>query len=244
MWLLAVEAEAQSKAEADFTPPNSLQNLVVRNATSIIEQTANIITKMDNNINNVTRMKATDRNGTKENNVSHQIAANISRMKRRGKPYLPLRRHVDNDDSINDSDDFSYSPQNSRTNAEISRHLALQEESEKIEDSVSGWEQNVRPVDMERAVLSLLEFGQISAAKQLQQKLSPTHVPLELVLIDVALKIATLSSSSSSGEISLKVLDREALSIIRSLNVPDSNNMIDPTQVWYCFSCMKISFKY
>ncbi|OAY85463.1 hypothetical protein ACMD2_04105, partial [Ananas comosus] len=230
VWLLAVEAEAQSKAEADFTPPNSLQNLVVRNATSIIEQTANIITKMDNNINNVTRMKATDRNGTKENNVSHQIAANISRMKRRGKPYLPLRRHVDNDDSINDSDDFSYSPQNSRTNAEISRHLALQEESEKIEDSVSGWEQNVRPVDMERAVLSLLEFGQISAAKQLQQKLSPTHVPLELVLIDVALKIATLSSSSSSGEISLKVLDREALSIIRSLNVPDSNNMIDPTQ--------------
>ncbi|CAB4268974.1 unnamed protein product [Prunus armeniaca] len=44
-----------------------------------------------------------------------------------------------------------------------------------------------------KAVLSLLEFGQIAAAKQLQHKLSPVKVPSEFVLVDAALKLAAMS---------------------------------------------------
>ncbi|XP_072998646.1 uncharacterized protein [Typha latifolia] len=242
VWLLAVESEAQSKVEGDFSPPSSIQSLIVGNSTSIIDQTANIIAKMDNHIN-ATRMKVTDRNGMRENNQSHQrlsqflestsqvTATSSTRMKRRSKGYPPLRRPVsDNVDSNNDSDDYPNSPHNSRSSGELPRNFLLQEECVKMEASVSGWEQKVRPVDMEKAVLSLLEFGQITAAKQLQHKLSPSHVPLELLLIDVALKFAVLSSSNSSGEISLSVFDPEVLSVIQSLNIPSSSNMIDPSQ--------------
>jgi len=77
-------------------------------------------------------------------------------------------------------------------------------------------------------VLSLLEFGQITAAKQLQQKLSPSYIPEELVLVDVALRIAT---NSCDGEISLSCFGTEALSILKSLGVASSSDMVDPLQV-------------
>ncbi|KAJ3694138.1 hypothetical protein LUZ60_009618 [Juncus effusus] len=102
--------------------------------------------------------------------------------------------------------------------------------SDEYEVGVSNWEERVGPVEMERAVLSLLEFGQISAAKQLQQKLSPAHVPDELTLIDAALKLAKFSSSSGGGEISLSVLDESVRSVVRSLDLPIDANMIDPSK--------------
>ncbi|XP_008786547.2 uncharacterized protein LOC103704848 [Phoenix dactylifera] len=238
VWLLAVESEAQFKA--DLASPGSVQNLAGGNSASIIEQTASIITKMDNHIH-VMRMKAADRNGTRENNQPHHrysqisesnssaTAANSTRMRRRAKTYLPLRRPViDNID--NDSDDYPNSPRSSKSNGDLFRNFLLQEDSMKIEASVSAWEEKVRPAEMERAVLSLLEFGQITAAKQLQQKLSPEHVPLEFVLIDAALKLAVLSSSNDSGELSESVLDPDVLSVIQLVNVPISNHMIDPFQ--------------
>lgn len=235
---MAVESETQFKA--DLTSPGSVQNLAGGNSTSIIEQTASVITKMDNHIH-VMRMKAADRNGTRENNLPHHrysqfsesssaTAANNTRLRRRPKPYLPLRRPViDNID--NDSDDYPNSPRNSKSNGDLSRNFLLQEDSMKIEASVSAWEEKVRPAEMERAVLSLLEFGQITAAKQLQQKLSPEHVPLEFILIDAALKLAVLSSSNDSGELSVSVFDSDVLPVIQSVNVPLSNQMIDPFQV-------------
>lgn len=196
---------------------------------------------MDNHIH-VMRMKAADRNGTRENNLPHHrysqvsesssssTAASSTRMRRRAKTYLPLRRPViDNID--NDSDDYPSSPRNSKSNGDLSRNFLLQEDSMKIEASVSAWEEKVRPAEMERAVLSLLEFGQITAAKQLQQKLSPEHVPLEFALIDAALKLAVLSSSHDSGELSESVLDPDVLSVIQSVNLPIGNHMIDPFQV-------------
>ncbi|KAF0916073.1 hypothetical protein E2562_000693 [Oryza meyeriana var. granulata] len=234
VWLLAVESESQSKADGEFAPSSVTQNLATGNNTNIIEQTADIITKIDNSMSSP-RMKTAERSGIRDHNPSfHQHlqlfesngeGTNNTRAKRRSKTNMPLRR-VANDNvesSINDSDDNSNSCHSLKI-AGQARNLLSEEEFAKMEASLSGWEQNIRPVDMEKAVLSLLEFGQITAAKQLQQKLSPSYVPEELVLVDVALRVA---NNSSNGEISLSCFDREALSILQSLG----SNTTDPSEV-------------
>ncbi|XP_006643839.2 uncharacterized protein LOC102717287 isoform X2 [Oryza brachyantha] len=233
VWLLAVESESQSKADGEFAPPSVTQNLATGNNTNIIEQTADVITKIDNSMSSP-RMR-TERNGIRDNKPSfHQHlqlfesngeGTNNTRAKRRSKTNMLLRRVANDsvDSSINDSGDNSNSFHNSKIAGQAS-NLLSEEEFAKMEASLSGWEQNVRPVDMEKAVLSLLEFGQITAAKQLQQKLSPSYVPEELVLVDVALRIA---NNSSNGEISLSCFDSEALPTLQSLG----SNTIDPSEV-------------
>ena len=85
--------------------------------------------------------------------------------------------------------------------------LHLQDENLRIEASFSRWEESVGPEELERAVLSLLEFGQISAAKQLQNKLSPGHIPPEFVLVDAGLKLAAISTPSN--EVHISMLDED-----------------------------------
>ncbi|KAK8457117.1 hypothetical protein SEVIR_3G127700v4 [Setaria viridis] len=239
VWLLAVESESQSKADGEFATPAVAHNIAVGNGTSIIEQTADVITKIDSNMGSP-HMKATERNGIRDNlscqhvqlfesnSEASSTTINNTRGKRRVKTNLPLRRGVnDNFESrTSDLDNNSNNFQSSKI-GEQARNILSEEEFAKMEESLSGWEQNVRPVDMEKAVLSLLEFGQITAAKQLQQKLSPSYIPEELVLVDVALKIA----NNSSIGISLSCFDTEALSILQSLGVASSSDMIDPLQV-------------
>ncbi|KQK03052.1 uncharacterized protein LOC100829381 isoform X2 [Brachypodium distachyon] len=238
VWLLAVESESHCKVDGEFAPSAVTQNLAIGNSSSIIEQTADVITKIDNSMS-LPSMKAAERNGIRDNNLSRQqhlqlfeynseATTNNTRAKRRGKTNLPLRRGF-NDNiecSTNDSDDNSIFFQPSKI-GEQARNLLSQDEFAKMEASLSGWEQHVRPADMEKAVLSLLEFGQITAAKQLQQKLSPAYIPEELVLVDVALRVA---NNSSNGDISLLCFDTEALSILQSLGIASSSNMIEPSQ--------------
>ncbi|CAL4895148.1 unnamed protein product [Urochloa decumbens] len=240
VWLLAVESESQSKADGEFASSAVAHNIAVGNNTSIIEQTADVITKIDSNMSSP-HMKAAERNGVRDNlscqhvqlfesnSEASSTTTNNTRSKRRLKTNLPLRRGVnDNFESrTNDLDNNSNNFHSSKI-GEQARNLLSEEEFAKMEASLSDWEQNVRPVDMEKAVLSLLEFGQITAAKQLQQKLSPSYIPEELVLVDVALRIA---NNSSNGGISLSCFDTEALSILQSLGVASSSNMIDPLQV-------------
>jgi spatacsin len=226
------------KADGECAPSAVTQNLAIGNSTSIIEQTADVITKIDNSMS-LPSMRAAERNGMMDNNLSrHQrlqlfeynseaTTTNNTRAKRRGKTNLPLRRGV-NDNSESSTDDSGDNSKIFHHGAQA-RNLLSEEEFAKMEASLSGWEQHVRPADMEKAVLSLLEFGQITAAKQLQQKLSPSYVPEELVLVDVALRVADIGSN---GEISLSCFDAEALSILQSLEIASSRNMIDPSQVW------------
>lgn len=240
IWLLAVESESQSKADGEFATSAVAHNIAVGNSTSIIEQTADVIAKIDSNMSSPC-MKATDRNVTRDN-LSCQHAqlfesnsepssttTNNTRAKRRVKTNLPLRRGVHDNFEIRTNDlDNSSNDFHSSKIGEQARNLLSEEEVAKMEASLSDWEQNVGPVDMEKAVLSLLEFGQITAAKQLQQKLSPSYIPEELVLVDVALRIA---NNSSNGEISLSCFDTEALSILQSLGVTHGSDTIDPSQV-------------
>ncbi|CAN6354138.1 unnamed protein product [Urochloa humidicola] len=186
-------------------------------------------------------MKAAERNGVRDNlscqhvqffesnSEASSTTTNNPRAKRRVKTNLPLRRGV-NDNFESRTSDLDNNSNNFHSSkiGEQARNLLSEEEFAKMEASLSDWEQNVRPVDMEKAVLSLLEFGQITAAKQLQQKLSPSYIPEELVLVDVALRIA---NNSSNGGISLSYFDAEALSILQSLGVTSSSNMIDPLEV-------------
>uniref|UniRef100_A0A0E0JEY2 Spatacsin C-terminal domain-containing protein n=1 Tax=Oryza punctata TaxID=4537 RepID=A0A0E0JEY2_ORYPU len=233
VWLLAVESESQCKADGEYAPSSVTQNLATGNNTNIIEQTADVITKIDNSMSSP--RKTTERNGTKDNTPSfHQYlqlfesngeGVHNTRARRRSKTNTLLRRVAKDsvESSINDSVDNSNSFNSSKI-AGQARSLLSEEEFAKMEASLSGWEQNVRPVDMEKAVLSLLEFGQITAATQLQQKLSPSYVPEELVLVDVALRVA---NNSSNGEISLSCFDPEALSILQTLGT----NTTDPSEV-------------
>lgn len=215
VWLLAVESETLSSSEHESISPSSVQNLSVKSSLSFIEQTAKVVSKMDSHIS-ATRARVVERSSgiSRENNTSSSAVSSGSRTKRKGKPNLPLRRTVtENFEITNEFDEIASS------------------EGTYLEVAVSGWEERVGQVEMERAVLSLLEFGQISAAKQLQQKLSPTQVPEELDLIDSALKLAKFASSNGGGEISLSVFDEAVRSVLQSLDLPIEKNRIDPSQV-------------
>ena len=241
VWLLAVEAEAQLKTEGNMTSPNLSQNPVGGNSTSIIDQTANIVTKMDNHINAM-RARATERNDVRESNQTNPrhgqvidvltpaTAGGSTKMKRRARSYVPSRRpQTDSVDKTSDPDDSS-TVLSVRNSDELFGSSQLQEENVRIEASFSGWEERVGSAELERAVLSLLEFGQISAAKQLQQKLSPAHVPSEFAVVDAALNLAAAVSSGSS-ELSVPVLDSDVLSVIQSNNMLSDNQITDPLQV-------------
>ncbi|MQM01204.1 hypothetical protein Taro_033949, partial [Colocasia esculenta] len=240
VWLLAVESEAQSTLDLDPSLSTHLKNPPGGDSTSIIEHTASIIAKMDNHINSV-RTRTNDKNGTRESNQAYprhivssdsippSTAGSSSRAKRRTKGSLQLRRTlIDNGDKNTEIDESSGPPNNMKVNGELFKQLP--EENVKLETSFSGWEERVRPADLERAVLSLLEFGQIMAARQLQQKLSPTSVPSELIIIDAVLKLATFLTPSCNGEVPLSALDPELSSVIE-LNGIQCNDVHDLLQV-------------
>ncbi|XVF61790.1 hypothetical protein PTKIN_Ptkin08bG0158700 [Pterospermum kingtungense] len=229
VWLLAVESEAQVKNEGEIGLMASSQNPVAGNTSNIIDRTASIITKMDNHINSVKNRtvekydarEAQHRNQTVDSSSS-TVTIGSSKTKRRAKGYVPSRRPlVDTADKSPETEDSS--------NPSNLRDIQLQDETLKVEISLSKWEERIGPGELERAVLSLLEFGQITAAKQLQQKLSPGQMPSEFVLVDTALKLASMSTPTS--KVPIGMLDEELLSVTQSYNILTDQYVIDPLQV-------------
>lgn len=228
MWLLAVESEAQVKSEGDLSVISSS-----RETTNIIERTAQLITKMDNHINSM-RNRIAEKYDAKENSYTHyrsQVSDAIStttiggstKAKRRTKGYLPPRRQLgDLVDKNTDLEDSSCS-------LNLRNDLQLQDDSSTLETSFPKWEDRVGPAELERAVLSLLEFGQISAAKQLQHKLSPGHIPSEFRFVDAALQLAAISTPCVP--VSLSTVDEEVLSIIQLHKIVTDQHSIYPLQV-------------
>jgi spatacsin len=125
--------------------------------------------------------------------------------------------------------DKSTEPEDCSTNFISRIDLPLLDENLKIEMSFSKWEERVGPAELERAVLSLLEFGQITASKQLQHKLSPAHTPPEFKLVDVALKLGAITTPGS--KISISMLDEETCSVVKSYNILTEKHLLDPLQV-------------
>lgn len=208
------------------------RDTVNKNDSSIIDRTASIIGKMDNHINTM-RSRTVEKYESKENNqLSHKNQAvdasfpttfgGSTKAKRRAKGYMPSRRPpLESIDKTADTDDGS-GPFSFRN------EFQLQEENLKVEMSFSRWEERVGAAELERAVLSLLEFGQITAAKQLQFKLSPGQIPSEFRLVDAALKLAAISTPSN---VSMSTLDEEVLSVMQSYDILKDLNHFDPLQV-------------
>ncbi|XP_071689848.1 uncharacterized protein [Rutidosis leptorrhynchoides] len=211
VWLLAVESEAQVKSEGEITLTNPSSGTGYVKGSSIVDHTASIVSKMDNHINTV-KIK-NERNDPRDHHLPHHRNPHVidaatstnTKAKRRAKGVLQSRKPSDVEKATDPED--------------TSSHMDL---------SNSRWEERIGPAELERAVLSLLEFGQISAARQLQHKLSPSHSPSEFVLVDAALKLAAMSTPSN--KVAVSMLDDELQSVIQSHNLANENQFVDPMQ--------------
>ncbi|KAK7318518.1 hypothetical protein RJT34_03221 [Clitoria ternatea] len=234
VWLLAVESEAQVKSEGDFNFTFSTRENATKNDSSIIDRTASIISKMDNHINTM-KSKTVEKYESRESNqiplktqvmdagLTTNFGGTSTKTKRRAKGYTASRRPpLDSADRSADIDDGSCAPS-------FKNELQLHEENIKVEMSFSRWEERVGAAELERAVLSLLEFGQIAAAKQLQYKFSPGQMPSEFRLVDAALKLAAISTPPSN--VSVSMLEEEVHSVMKSYGLLNDKHHVDPLQV-------------
>ncbi|KAK6792105.1 hypothetical protein RDI58_011186 [Solanum bulbocastanum] len=235
-WLLAVESETQVKSEGELTL--SSREPASGKGPNIIDRTASIITKMDNHINSV-RNKSGERNDTRESNQSHLKTTQMSdsssstilgsaKVKRRAKGFVPSRKF------LADPVDRSNEPETGSINFNVKEDPQVPDENLKIEATFSKWEERVGPAELERAVLSLLEFGQIAASRQLQHKLSPGCIPSEFKLVDAALKLAAIATPNNKA--SILVLDGELRSVMQSYDLFPNQHVIDPLQVLESFA--------
>uniref|UniRef100_A0A1J3EY96 Spatacsin C-terminal domain-containing protein n=1 Tax=Noccaea caerulescens TaxID=107243 RepID=A0A1J3EY96_NOCCA len=228
VWLLAVEAEAHVKNVGSFSPSSTGKDTGNGNSSNLIDRTASIITKMDNHISSSTKNKFGDFRAPgqahqRNQDTSTSISGSSTKPKRRAKGNVPQRRQfVDSSDRNTDFEDSS-SPLN------IKSDFQLQEESTGLEISLSKWEESIEPAELERAVLSLLEFGQVTAAKQLQLKLSPGNLPSELIILDAVMKLAMLSTPCI--QVPMSMLDDEVRSVIQSHSLKIDRPVIEPLQV-------------
>lgn len=239
-WLLAVESETQVKSEGELIL--SSREPASGKGPNIIDRTASIITKMDNHINLV-RNKSGERNDTRESNQSHLKTTQMSdsssgtilgsaKVKRRAKGFVPSRK------SLADPVDRSNEPETGSINFNVKDNSQVPDENLKIEATFSKWEERVGPAELERAVLSLLEFGQIAASRQLQHKLSPGCIPSEFKLVDAALKLAAIATPNDKA--SILVLDGELRSVMQSYDLFPNQHVIDPLQVLENFALLLI----
>ncbi|XP_015160891.1 uncharacterized protein [Solanum tuberosum] len=237
-WLLAVESETQVKSEGEFTL--SSREPASGKGPNIIDRTASIITKMDNHINSV-RNKSGERNDTRESNQSHLKTTQMSdsssgtilgsaKVKRRAKGFVPSRK------SLADPVDRSNEPETGSINFNVKEDSQVPDENLKIEATFSKWEERVGPAELERAVLSLLEFGQIAASRQLQHKLSPGCILSEFKLVDASLKLAAIATPNNKA--SILVLDGELRSVMQSYDLFPNQHVIDPLQVLESFALL------
>ncbi|KAG7539862.1 Spatacsin C-terminal domain [Arabidopsis thaliana x Arabidopsis arenosa] len=231
VWLLAVEAESHVKNVGAFSSSSIGKDMVNGNSSNLIDRTASIITKMDSHISSATKNRIGEKHDSRAAGHGHQrnqdtstsIFGASTKPKRRAKGNVPQIRHfVDSSDRNTDFEDSS-------SLLNIKSEFQLQEENTGLEISLSKWEESIEPAELERAVLSLLEFGQVTAAKQLQLKLAPGNLPSELIILEAVMKLAMLSTPCS--QVPLSMLDDEVRSVIQSQSLRIDQPMIEPLQV-------------
>lgn len=94
-----------------------------------------------------------------------------------------------------------------------------------------GWEERVGEGEVEGAVLALVEVGQVIAARQLQQKLSPAHIPVELLLVEAAQKVAILSTPMVKGSVPPGFFLPAVEECLQSTDLPANLASVTPMQV-------------
>ncbi|KAG8383430.1 hypothetical protein BUALT_Bualt04G0012400 [Buddleja alternifolia] len=228
VWLLAVESEAQVKSEGEDSLTYPTREPGVGKVSNLVDCTADIIIKMDNHINSL-RHKSSDKNDRENSQAHFRISEMIdsgysscTKTKRRPKGFGSSSRKPLFDTVDKKFESESISP-NLRDDSQFI------DENFKIDASLSKWEERVGPAELERAVLSLLDFGQTSAARQLQNKLSPDHTLSEFLLVDAAFKLAALSTPSK--KVSVSILEDEVRLVIQSYDLLTDERVIDPLKV-------------
>lgn len=200
VWLLAVESEAEVKTEGELTLNSQSRETGYGNGKG-----SSIV---DHTASIVSKMDNHINTIKTRNDLSHHRGGPqvIDKSKRRAKGIVTSRKAF--------------------VDVEKAAEVSLDTEENL---SFSRWEESIGPAELERAVLSLLEFGQITAARQLQHKLSPSHFPSEFVLVDAALKLAEISTPGN--KVAISMLDDDVRSVIQSHNLPTHHQFIDPIQV-------------
>lgn len=238
VWLLAVESEALVKNEGEDSLTHPTREPGAGKGSDLMDRTASIIAKMDNHIIGL-RLKSSEKydreNGQTHARMSQTVdssfsstAGGVLKTKRRAKGSGSSRKPLfDAGDKKYESESIPLNPRDE------TQYL---DENSKIDASLSRWEERVGPAELERAVLSLLEFGQITAARQLQNKLAPDNMPSEFFLVDAALKLAAVSTPSN--KVLMSMLDNDVLSVIQSYNLPAEQRVIDPLQVLESFTSL------
>lgn len=94
-----------------------------------------------------------------------------------------------------------------------------------------SWEERIGEGEVDRAVLALVEVGQVAAAKQLQQKLSPEYVPLELLLVEDAKKIASISEPDADESFIWGVLHPRVVAVLSNVNFASTTSSSILTQI-------------
>ncbi|KZV20985.1 hypothetical protein F511_38482 [Dorcoceras hygrometricum] len=231
VWLLAVESEAQVKNEGDSAVTYPTREAGTGKVANLIDRTASIIIKMDNHITELRNRTLEMNDG--ENSQPHiripqtmdarfsSMTESNTKTKRRPKGSGSSRKLL-----IDTADRKFHSESVPRNLRYDSR---LDDENFEIDESISRWEERVGPAELERAVLSLLDFGQTTASRQLQNKLSPDKAPTEFSLIDSALKLAALSTPGN--KVSISTLDDETRDVIQSYNLLIGHRVIEPLKV-------------
>lgn len=216
VWLLAVESEALVKNEGEDSLISPTREPGAGKGSDLMDRTASIIAKMDNHINGL-KLKYSEKKD-RENGQTHvrttQNADSSLKTKRRTKGFGSKKPLFDTADK-------------SEPNPRDETHF--HDENLKIDASLSRWEERVGAAELERAVLSLLDFGHITAARQLQSKLAPDNMPSEFFVVDAALKLAALSTPNN--KMSILMLDDDVLSVMQSHNLMAEERVIDPLQV-------------
>lgn len=247
VWLLAVESSVENQDIKDSTSLVSMQSTPVGGlsheiSASIpapanpVDRTAMAVAVVDSHLkrSNLRKMDAEGlvrAQSLDTGTGSSPTKSGASKFKRRSKEQAQVKRiHLDISDST--ASDSEGSPGRGRRELKNgSQETTAEEIALRTDDVVGSWEEKVGEREVERAVLALLEVGQVSAAKQLQQKLSPGHVPLELSLVEAALQVATLSPPTTKGSVTTNVIPSTIVEYLQSEKLLDDLASVTPMQV-------------
>ncbi|MCO5582953.1 hypothetical protein L7F22_036856 [Adiantum nelumboides] len=259
IWLLAVESQLELQEDQGQTLPPRLvvvaapklnPEMIGSSPVSLdsISLTAKSVSIVDSHIK-TTRAKILEASvnerevatQARQSNMQDQsspavIAGANSKMKRKPRNYAQHRRaQVDKpaklQAELESSAQLGVSP-NKKSDSKVNNNFQEEVKDETVgTDDQLYWEERVGEQELERAVLSLLEVGQVSAARQLQQKLAPVHIPLELLLVETALNVARLSMSSVEGCVDLSSLHPSVHEHLISLSLINEFSSATPFEV-------------
>ncbi|CAK9198622.1 unnamed protein product [Sphagnum troendelagicum] len=255
VWLLAVESEVEMQSSRDeeatlpgrSSPPALSGQQPHKNNTtsgSPVDRTASAVAMVDSHLKQTNIRPQAESlsdepirglsrsNSLPARETSASPHGSGSKTKRRTKQVkrTPLETPSGSPPSDTDDNRRSSLPMRSHSRGLESDSILLDATSTPAE-GVSGWEEHVGEGEVESAVLALLEVGQVTAAKQLQQKLAPTHVPLELLLVETAHRIAMLSQPTTKGAVVPAFLHPSVLESLASTNLLDDFGSATPMQV-------------